>query len=135
MQMQIFCPPSIHASTHHSPSHPCSVPKYLNNLVLARTRLACLQLIQVPSTDVQTALVVIHAFPEVLNIALARAAAVLALLGVVCLVLVCEVGGLGGFGRRGGLGGGPAEHAAQGVADGGADCYTAGRLLVFEGLA
>ena len=100
IQMQILVHhPFIRAlSSQSSFHHPCFL-----SLVLTRTRLTRLQLIQVPPADIQTALVIIHALPEVLDIALAGAAAALAVLGVVCLVLVCEVGGLCGFGRRGAL--------------------------------
>lgn len=88
-------------------------------LVLASRLLAGLQLIQIPSTDVQAALVVIHALPEVANLGLASTA----LLGrVVGLVLLCEVGVLGLLLGR--CGGAAAEPASDGVADGGTYCDT-----------
>lgn len=97
-----------------------------STLVLSRGRLARLELVQVPSADGQAALVLVHALAEVIDVSRTRARRLLHL----CrgLVLLGEVGVLGrGFGGRGRA---AAEPAADGVADGGADCDTAARALV-----
>lgn len=92
-------------------------------LVLARGLLARLQLVQVPAADVEVALVLGHAVIEGLDVTSARAGR-LALRHGRLLVLLSEVGalgrGLGGCGRA------AAEETANGVADGRADCDTAG---------
>jgi hypothetical protein len=70
-----------------------------NPLVLTGGGLACLELVQVPSTDSQAALVLVHALAEVVDVG-ATCAGRLHLGGA--LVLLGEVGGLGR--RCGGLG-------------------------------
>ena len=92
-------------------------------LVLSRGLLARLQLIQVPSTDRQAALVLIHALPEILDVACAGTGGG----GRVDLrVLLREFVGLllgGGFGRGRGT---AEEEVGKTVADGGADGDTTG---------
>lgn len=89
------------------------------------------QLVQVPSTDGQVALVVIHALAEVLHIRLAGRV----LPGVAALVqVVVHRLGLGsrsllGLGR--GAAGATGEEAADGVADGGTNCNTTADLLAY----
>jgi hypothetical protein len=92
------------------------------HLVLARSLLARLQLIQVPPTNRQAPLVIIHALAKLIHIVRARTA--LLARHVDLAVLLGEVGVLrrvgGGFGR-----GAAAEPAADCVADRGTDCDTA----------
>lgn len=83
-------------------------------LVLASSRLARLQLIEVPSTDSQAALVLVHALAELVDVVCASAG-LRHLRGSRILVLLGELGVLGG-----GFGGGrgaATEPAADGVAD------------------
>jgi hypothetical protein len=95
---------------------------HLFHLVLTRSLLARLELIQVPPANRQAPLVVIHALSELIDVVGACAALLRA--HVDLGVLLREVGVLGrvggGFGR-----GAAAEPAAYCVADGGADGDTA----------
>jgi hypothetical protein len=89
-------------------------------LVLRSSRLASLQLIQIPTADSQATLVIVHALAEAVHIIRASAAS---LAHGSLLVLLLEVGVLRGLlGRRRGT---AAEKAADCVADGGAYCDTA----------
>jgi hypothetical protein len=112
------------------PSPPHYIPS-INRRPLVRggRLLARLQLVQVPPADGQVALVLCHAVVEALDVASAGAGRLLALLHL--LVLLREVGVLG---RSLGGCGATAEEAAKGVADGGADCDTAGGLLASASL-
>jgi hypothetical protein len=99
---------------------PMPMPLYTSSssLRLVRTsrRLTRLKLIQIPPTDSQTTLVIIHALAEAPNIIRTRRTRLGHLRGVGGLVLCAELGGLGCCGFRGG--GGPAtEPAADCVAD------------------
>jgi hypothetical protein len=107
--------------THHMFAFPLqvSIP-----LVLASRRLTRFELVQVPSTDSQTTLVLIHTFAEALDVVCARTG--------LCHLGGCGVGGLvlgrelGVLGRSFGGGRGTAsEPAADCVADGGTYCDTA----------
>lgn len=91
-------------------------------LVLAGSLLAGLELVKVPSADVQRALVLVHALAEVVDVR-GTCALLLALVaaGVVCALL--EGRGLRLGGRRAGA---TTEEATDGVADRGTDCNTAG---------
>jgi hypothetical protein len=114
------CKCKCNALHHPQPRHfiLCTNP---SPLVRGRRLLARLQLVQVPPADGQVALVLRHAVVEALDVASAGAGRLLALLHL--LVLLREVGVLGrGLGGRGAA----TEEAADGVADGGADCDTAG---------
>lgn len=103
-------------------------PIISSTLILASGLLACLELVQVPSTDVQASLVVIHALPEVADLSLACAVGALSVVGSLLLVLLSEVGGLSLLGS--GLGGrATGEEPANGMADGGADCYATARIV------
>ncbi|ROW10310.1 hypothetical protein VMCG_02123 [Cytospora schulzeri] len=95
-----------------------------SRLVLAGSRLAGLELLEVPAADAHVALVLVHAAGEALGG-----------VGAVGAPLVVLLGGLGGGLGGGGLGaGGAAEHAADGVADRGAygDTTVAGRVCCWE---
>jgi hypothetical protein len=90
--------------------------QYTSSLVLTSRRLTRLELVKIPSTDSQTALVVIHALAEALDVVCARTSLSLHLSSCVGgLVLSAELGGLGrGFsGGRGAA----AEPAADCVAN------------------
>jgi len=96
------------------------------NLVLASSLLASLELVKVPTADSQRALVLVHAPSEVANIGLASPWALVVLslrVGVVVSHLRLLL--LGWCGRAA-----AAEESTDGVADGGADCDTAGRWSV-----
>jgi hypothetical protein len=71
--------------------------RYPLPLVLSRGLLTRLELVQVPSTHGQAALVVVHAFAKLVDV-VRTSSRLLHLRGV--LVLRCEVGVLGGSGRR-----------------------------------
>lgn len=91
-------------------------------LVLTSRSLASLELIQVPPTDSQTTLVLIHTPAEARNILRARPG--LRLRACVDLVLALKLGALGrGLGRRAAA---AAEPAADGMTDRGSDGDTAG---------
>jgi hypothetical protein len=117
----------------------CSIPIYIillcpfsTHLVLTSRRLTRLKLVQIPSTDGQASLVVIHALAELVDVVRACARALHLRDGAVGrLVLRGELGGCGGRGF-GGRGAAATEPAADCVADGGSDCYTAGRVLVID---
>ena len=98
----------------HDLSYPHIIPNSLSiHLVLRRSLLACLQLVQIPSANRQAALVLIHAFAEVVDVS--RACTALCRC-VDLLVLLRKVGVLGRvFGGRGR--GAAAEPAAYCVAD------------------
>lgn len=103
-------------------------PQTHSTLILPRSRLARLELIQVPPADGKASLVLVHALAEVIDVG--RADAALGR-GVDLLVLLGEVVVLGrGLGGRGG--GAAGEPAADGVADRGADCYTAVTVLALH---
>ena len=89
-------------------------------LVVLRRGLTSLELLKVPVADRHVAVVLIHALGEVLRGALA----VVLSLPVVGGLLVLRDGGGVGLGRGSSLRGAAAEEAADGVTDGGADCYT-----------
>ena len=98
----------------------------MTSLVLASSLLASLELVKVPSTDGQRALVLIHAPSEVGHIGLASSwsLVVLALsvgvvVGHLCLLRL-------GWRSRATA----AEETTDGVADRGSDCYTAWGVLV-----
>jgi hypothetical protein len=97
-------------------------------LILASSLLAGLELVQVPATDIQASLVLVHALPEVTNLGLACAIGALSVVGSLLLVLLSEVGRLSllgsGFGGRA-----TGEETANGVANGGADCYTTAQIV------
>lgn len=79
------------------------------------------QLLEVPSADLHVALVLVQTLCERLGIILATSRAPLVILVAVVVGLACDcVVGLFGWG-----GGSATEHAADGVADGGTNCYTA----------
>jgi hypothetical protein len=93
------------------------------NLVLTSRRLAGLELVQVPATDSQTTLVLVHALAEALDIVCARTR-------VSGLVLGGEFSVL-----RRGFGGGrgtASKPAADCVADGGSYCDTAVKKRVSQ---
>lgn len=112
----LHSPPSFFEPPIHLHPPLTNVP-----LILASRRLASLKLIQVPSTDVQAPLVIIHALPEVADLGLASASL---RRGHVGLVLLREVG-RGGLLFSGGRGRAAGEESADGVADRGAYCDTA----------
>jgi hypothetical protein len=95
-------------------------------LILASRGLASLELIQVPSTDGQATLVLVHALAEVVDVR-RTCASRLHLCGV--LVLLCEFRVLGrGFG---GCGRAATEPAADCVTNRGSDGDTAVVMLVY----
>lgn len=83
------------------------------HLVLASRGLASLQLIHIPSTNSQAALVLIHALSEVADLCLASSALILS---ACLLVLLCEFGR--GWLLLSGSGGAAREETADGMADG-----------------
>ena len=89
-------------------------------LVLASSLLTRLQLIQIPSTDGQIALVLVHALAEVGHFTGAHGGCLviagLDLLGCLLLLDGCR--------------GATAEPAADGLANGGADCDATAKLLL-----
>lgn len=90
------------------------------------------QLVQVPTADADVALVLIHALAEVADVVRAGGVLVLLLVGTALPQTVVHGLGVGGsllLGLSGGTGTTAAEKTANGVADGGADCNTAGRKL------
>lgn len=100
---------------------------FIQLLVLTSRSLTSLKLIQIPPTNAQTPLILIHALAEAINIIGTRARALLSTR--VDSVLLRELGGLGGsLSRRGAAA--AAEPASDCVADRGSDCYTAGGVLV-----
>lgn len=105
----------IHTLPLHTGYYPfCFVLLLHQNysLVLTSRRLACLELVKVPSTDSQAALVLVHALAEALDVVCAGTR-LCHLSG--CLVLCGEVGILGrGVGRGGRT---TAEETANCVAD------------------
>ena len=123
-----FC--YIHATTHPTPLplHPpmsmvaqCPSPPPPFHLILASSSLASLELIQVPPTDGQVALLLIRALPEVgdvLRTDLRRL--VLLVHRILAIVLLGDrlVGGRCSLGAA-------AEHSAERMTDAGADCDTA----------
>ena len=92
-----------------------------SRLVGSGSRLASLELVKVPATDGQVALVLVHAAAEVVDVGLADLGGLVAGRGVGAVV--CRVGGslalLLNRSRRAAT-----EEAANGVADGRADCDT-----------
>ena len=117
----ITLPPSTHLSfPNPNPSVP-PAPS-VNALVVAGGGLAGLELLEVPVADLHVALVVVHALGEVLGGAGAVVAPLL-------LLLVLLGGGRLVLLRRRGLARAAAEHAADGMADRGADRYAAVRRL------
>jgi hypothetical protein len=104
----------------------------VKHLILTSRRLTRLKLVQVPSTDSQASLVVVHALAELVDVVRACAGALHLRDGAVGGLVLCgELGGCGGrgFGRRGAA---ATEPAADSVADRGSDCYTAGRMSVIN---
>lgn len=97
-------------------------------LVTTSRALAGLQLIQIPSTDGQITAVLVHAGAEIPHVRRTGAGGLEVVVGGEGAVFSLRDGRLGGFGRRGGRGA-AAEEAAEGVADGGANCYTAKERL------
>jgi hypothetical protein len=97
---------------------------FLPLLILSRRALARLELIQVPPADSKTTLVLIHALSEVVDVGRAGTRRLLHLRRGGVLVLAGEFRRLGR--RFGGSRGAAAEPAADGVADGGSYCDTAG---------
>lgn len=103
-------------------------PTISSVLILTSGLLARLELVQIPAADVQASLILIHALPEVADLSLARAVGALGVVGSLLLVLLGEVGRLSLLG--GGLGGrATREEPANGMANGGADCYTTARVV------
>jgi len=95
------------------------------SLVLASSRLASLELLQVPPADLHVAALLVHAPRELLR----RAGAVVAprlVVGVAAAVGLDVVLGRG-LGGEGLVGGAAAEEAGDGVADGGAYRDTTGK--------
>ena len=89
---------------------------YTAPLVLASRRLTRLELVKIPSTDGQTALVIVHALAEALDVVRTGTSLSLHLSSCVGgLVLSAELGGLGRSFSRGG--GAAAEPAADCVAN------------------
>ena len=99
------------------------------NLILPSRRLTSLQLIQIPPTNGQISLILIHALAEVANLHLAHLRRrIVRVNGVLVVVLLSDglLRGRGGFAAAT-----TAEETADGMADGGADCdATATQLLV-----
>ena len=115
MQTQSFKSPHLYTlsrpvSRHN---HPAS------DLILTSRRLTSLQLIQIPTTDRQIALVLIHTALEVHHLALADLGGLISLIHPVLAVLLLSDGLID---RCFGLVAAAAEPAADCVADGGADC-------------
>ena len=111
MQTQSFKSP--HLYTHFPTSHSAF------ELILTSSRLTSLQLIQIPATDRQIALILIHTALEVHHLALADFGGLVSLIHRVLAVLLLSDGLVDGcFG----LGAAATEPAADCVADGGADC-------------
>lgn len=121
---------SVHLSfSFPSSPNPCA-STHIQLLIQSSRLLTRLQLIQVPPTNGQIALVLIHTPLEALHFVSARRRAGLLLL--LCGLAVRDLSVLRLLRRRGFLDGrgcaaAAAEEAADGVADGGADCYAAGR--------
>ena len=92
------------------------------SLVLTARLLTSLQLIQIPPTHGQIALVLVHAVSETRHLALAH---LRRLVGLVLRVLAVARLGEGLVGGGGGLLAAAAEPAADSVADGGAYCDAA----------
>lgn len=90
--------------------------------------LASLELLKVPVADLHVATLLIHAPSEVLRRASAviRLVLVVVVVGLVVLLLDGSSSGCLGRCRRA-----TAEHAANGMADGGAYCDTAGQRISF----
>lgn len=117
--------------SHIFPPHPLSPPLIptTSHLILTRRGLTSLQLIQIPATDIQTPLVLVHACPETLDLVSTDGRGGVVLHGSVGLF----GGGLRcccGFGWGGGAA--AAEETAYGVADGGADCDAAVQISVLD---
>ncbi|KAI7288024.1 hypothetical protein KC345_g37 [Hortaea werneckii] len=93
--------------------------------VLGSSRLASLELVKIPAANGQVATVIVHASPEVVHVRLAHLGRL-----VVGVEGGLAVGGLGDWLSRGGFrlrgAAAAAEEAADGVADRGAYCDTAG---------
>lgn len=115
-------PSAPDALLYYTPLH-AFFPSLMLLLILLRGRLTRLQLIQIPPTNRQIALVLIHARLEAADLALADLGRLVGLVHRVLAVL--RLGdGLVGRGLR--SGGAAAEPAADGVPDGGSDCDAAG---------
>lgn len=91
-------------------------------LILTSSLLTRLQLIQIPATDRQAALILIHALSEIRNLRRTRLRLrlLVRLVRSVLFLLLREILVVGG---RCGLLGTAAEEPTDRVADGGADCY------------
>lgn len=98
MQMQICCLDSLPKDNRAArytiysipPLHPSPCPSH--PLILAGSSLAGLELVEIPSANVQAALVLVHALPEVTDLGLASATLAVVVGG---LVLLGKIGGCG----------------------------------------
>lgn len=119
IQKPQFLPPSLPASL--SPSLLSLGPLLLSHLVLTSSSLTRLQLIQIPPTNRQVPLVLIHTLPEIPHFARTHLRSLVGgVLDVLALVVLRERLVRGG--RRGLVRAGAAtEEAADGVADRGPD--------------
>lgn len=111
-----------------SPTQLLSIPPSSSLHLILRSRLLTrLQLIQIPPTNRQTPLVLIHARPEVVDVVGAHALRGLGVGHRRALVHAVVLGGhwSGFLLLLGGSTATAAEPAADGVADRGTDCYTA----------
>ena len=99
-------------------------------LISSSSLLTRLQLVEIVSANRHVALVLVHALREALDVLRTRSlrlalALRLAVVEAVVHGLSVGVGGLLVLLLLGGRGRAPAEEAAEGVANGGSDCYTA----------
>lgn len=124
--------PSSNAEIYYLHNLFPSTPKHsactlLLTTILLRSLLAGLQLVEVPAADVQITLVGVHARPELRDLVFAHAGRVVrgAVRGAGIAVGDGLLSGFLGWGRRA-----AGEPAADGVADGGADCDTAGKSML-----
>ena len=97
----------------YNSSFTCTHLRAVATAILSSSLLASLELIKVPAANVQVTLVLVHALTETLDLLATHSRLLVG--GVVVLRLADGTGlGFGGLGRA------ATEHAANGVADGGA---------------
>lgn len=116
----------LHPHLAHLGSSTVVVTSSSKYLVSRSSSLATLELLQVPSTNLHVATVLIETLCEVLGWLLTAAGAVLGVVGLLLtgLLILIVLLGINLFLLGWSCGGATTEPATDGVADGGTDCYT-----------
>lgn len=122
MQMFFLC---VHTGCPSSSTVFANTIAFSLPLIRACRSLAGLELIQVPSTDGQISLILVHAPLEPLHFVSANCRTLLLLLGGILICLLCFLSLLRGCGLLHWSAASATKETADGMTDGGADCYTA----------